>query len=65
MVDTRRAEAGIGRREEGRAEIGAAPPCGPWHLGLRWNSLWGHETRERRAEMGAAALCERSQWGFR
>ena len=40
-------------------------PCRRSHWGLRWSSLWGHETCEGCAEMSAGAACGRSHWGLR
>eukprot|EP00959_Pyramimonas_sp_CCMP1952_P219974 4598942-Pyramimonas_sp.AAC.1 len=34
------------------AKISGGGACGLRHWGLRWNSLWGHRTCERRAEVG-------------
>ena len=42
--------------------------CGHGHLGLRWNSLWGHGPREGRAKNGSllgADACERRHLGLR
>eukprot|EP00959_Pyramimonas_sp_CCMP1952_P206074 4309267-Pyramimonas_sp.AAC.1 len=41
----------------------AVAPCEPCHWGLRWGSVWGHETCEGCAEVGAAAPCEPCRWG--
>ena len=32
---------------------------------MRGNSLWGHETCEGCADIGAVPACERSHWGLR
>eukprot|EP00959_Pyramimonas_sp_CCMP1952_P316070 6615203-Pyramimonas_sp.AAC.1 len=32
---------------------------------IRWGSLWGYQTCERCAEMGAVVPCERSHLGLR
>ena len=45
--------------------MGVADACGRWNWGLRWNSLWGHETCEGRAEMGVRGACGRLHWGLR
>eukprot|EP00959_Pyramimonas_sp_CCMP1952_P435552 9120399-Pyramimonas_sp.AAC.1 len=45
--------------------MNAAVPCGRCHLGLRWRSLWGHETCEGCAELGAVPLCGRCHLGIR
>eukprot|EP00959_Pyramimonas_sp_CCMP1952_P056998 1190025-Pyramimonas_sp.AAC.1 len=35
--------------------MGVGDACGRWYWGLRWDSLWGHETREGCADMGFGA----------
>ena len=40
------------RTVRGVCRNGAVAPCELSHWGLRWSSLWGHETCEGCAEMG-------------
>eukprot|EP00959_Pyramimonas_sp_CCMP1952_P044838 936631-Pyramimonas_sp.AAC.1 len=44
---------------------GAVGACGRWHVGLRWGSLWGHETYEGRAKMGAVGASKHWRVGLR
>ena len=41
------------RTVSGVRQNGAGPQCEPCHWDLRWSSLWGHETCEGCAKMGA------------
>eukprot|EP00959_Pyramimonas_sp_CCMP1952_P436523 9140815-Pyramimonas_sp.AAC.1 len=45
--------------------MGAAGACERRHCGIQLGSLWGHEARERCAEIGTAGACERSHCGLR
>eukprot|EP00959_Pyramimonas_sp_CCMP1952_P233427 4878646-Pyramimonas_sp.AAC.1 len=46
-----RAPCGATTRD-GCTEMGVADACGRWHWGVRWSSLWGHETCEEEEEEG-------------
>eukprot|EP00959_Pyramimonas_sp_CCMP1952_P068881 1437807-Pyramimonas_sp.AAC.1 len=43
----------------------AAALCEPCHWGLRWRSMWGHDTCDGCAEMAAVVPCEPCHWGLR
>ena len=45
--------------------MGGGNACEHRRWGLRWSSLWGHETCEGCAELGAVGACERSHLGLR
>ena len=47
------------------AVLGGGDACGRQHWGLRWSSLWGHETCEGCAEVGVGDACGRQHWGLR
>eukprot|EP00959_Pyramimonas_sp_CCMP1952_P248923 5203662-Pyramimonas_sp.AAC.1 len=51
-----RSACGVGRNERGAA-------CQFCHWGLRWSSLWGHETCQGCGDMGGADACEPCHWG--
>eukprot|EP00959_Pyramimonas_sp_CCMP1952_P427747 8958268-Pyramimonas_sp.AAC.2 len=46
------------------AELSVGDACGTQPLGPSAELLWGHETREGRADMNAGGACGLSLWTF-